>query len=195
MQLTKEQAAAFAAKRTYYEGLNMDLDQLHAGVESRNFSTLSYATYPMGDFIALENIRLQWLAADYFAFIPKHAHAFSFRRSNGEVITPRHMFTDGGSIPRLFQSSRDLSPWTYGAAYLLHDWLFDLHHCGQTSYSFETVRDILMEAVKTLMEIYPDRVPKSWLAFQLIFAGVDSNIARRIWERRGPCPIPPDTEE
>jgi hypothetical protein len=114
----------------------------------------------------------------------------SFRRSNGEVVTPRHMFTDGGSVPRYLWSLSGLSPWGYAPAYLVHDWLFDLHHCGRSPYGFEATRDIMMEAIKTLME---DGVcPRDDLAFHGIYLGISSSIARQIWDKTdGGCPLRP----
>jgi hypothetical protein len=198
MKLDVGQEAALAAKRSYRRGLVVDVDEEMMDRAARLESyAASYDDYGIGEFIGLDNIRLQWVRADYFAFIPRRVEPFAFRRPGhgNDVITPRHMFTDGGSVPRVFQSLPDLSPWTYGSAYLLHDWLFDLHHCGDDTRDFDAVRDILMEAIKTLMEVYPDRVPKSRIAFALIRAGVDSRIARQIWDKTGDCPIPPDVAE
>ncbi|MDP2353694.1 MAG: hypothetical protein Q8N75_14165 [Pseudomonadota bacterium] len=62
---------------------------------------------------------------------------------------------------------------------MIHDWLFVQHHAHQDNRSFEEVRDIMMEGVRTLMETKmckPDR-----LAFDLIYAGIDSFVARKLW--------------
>nr|WP_249779640.1 DUF1353 domain-containing protein [Bradyrhizobium sediminis] len=34
------------------------------------------------------------------------------------------MYTDGGSIPRIAQIFNGLSPWGFGPAYIVHDWIF-----------------------------------------------------------------------
>jgi hypothetical protein len=191
--LTDAEANALENKRAFRRNLVVDIED---PLEARARAALipkPYDNYAVGTFIAIENIRLEWVAPDYFAFIPKHT-PFAFRRASGDTITPRHMFTDGGSIPRIFQPLRHLSPWTYGPAYLLHDWLFDVHHCKGTG-EFETVRDILMEAIKTMMETAVGGIRKDVFAFQEIYLGVDSIVAKQIWNKTGPCPLPPDIEE
>lgn len=97
------------------------------------------------------------------------------------------MFTDGGSIPRALWSVKDFSPWTYCPAFLIHDWLFDLHHCGLDTRSFETVRDNMLEGVCTLMETGVCRMNR--LAFDLIYAGIDSFVARQAWNKPD-CTLP-----
>ena len=93
------------------------------------------------------------------------------------------MITDGGSIPRALWFVKDLSPWAYAPAFLIHDWLFDLHHCNQTGKTFDEVRDIMMEGVRTLME--SGVCERNRLTFDLIYAGIDSFVARQVWEKPG----------
>jgi uncharacterized protein DUF1353 len=163
--------------------------------------TAFYQRYSAGTFSNMDRIRLRWLSLkdtpdpNYFALIPHKGAAFSFQRpNNGEVIAPRHMFTDGGSVPWLAQSLPNLSSWGYGPAYLVHDWLFDLHHCGRTNLDFEATRDTMMEAVKTLMET--GFCAKSELSFWLLFQGIDSFKAREYWNTNtNGCTLPPDYEE
>lgn len=152
-----------------------------AGIGPRKFFT----DFPVGRFEGQP--RLVWVAPDLFLHEPLAAKPFRFVRANGEVIAPGRMFTDGGSIPRPLWTLRDLSPWTYGPAFLIHDWLFDLHHCGKDTRSFETVRDIMLEGVRTLMETGVCAMNR--LAFDLIYTGIDSYIARQIWNRPG-CTLP-----
>lgn len=160
-----------------------------------------YARYAVGQFMYLESIRLRWLtlrdtkAPDYFALVPRKNTPFAFRRPNtDEIITPRHMFTDGGSVPWLVQSLPNLSPWGYGPAYLIHDYLFDLHHCQSTKLDFETARDIMMEALKTLMET--GLSPKSEWTFWAIYQGINGSAARQYWTTHpSDCTLPPDLEE
>jgi Protein of unknown function (DUF1353) len=160
-----------------------------------------YRRYGTGSFSNLDRIRLRWLGLkdtsdpNYFALIPHKDAAFSFQRPNsGAVIAPRHMFTDGGSVPWLAQALPNLSSWGYGPAYLIHDWLFDLHHCHRSDLDFDAARDIMMEAVKTLMET--GVCAKSELSFWLLFQGIDSASARAYWAADpGGCTLPPDYEE
>lgn len=138
-----------------------------------------YPDFPIGKFEG--EPYLVWVKPDIFRMEPQ-TPCFRFIRSSGEVIEPGRLFTDGGSIPRALWFVRDLSPWTYAPAFLIHDWLFDCHHAGTTDKSFEEVRDIMMEGIRTLMEAgvcTPNR-----LTFDLIHAGIDSVIARRIWNRK-----------
>ncbi len=130
---------------------------------------------------------LVWVRPDIFRHEPNPGLAFRFIRASGEVIEPGLMYTDGGSIPRALWFIKDLSPWSYAPAFLIHDWLFDLHHCGQTGKSFEEVRDILLEGVRTLMETKV--CPLDRLAFDTIYAGIDSFVARQVWDNPG-CHLP-----
>ena len=103
---------------------------------------------------------------------------FRFIRGTGEVIEPGMMFTDGCSIPRALWFVKDLSPWSYAPAFLVHDWLFDSHHAGTTDKSFE-VRDIVLDGMRTLMGSGVCEANR--LAFDLIYSGIDSFIARQAW--------------
>lgn len=124
---------------------------------------------------------LVWVKPDIFRLEP-NMPPFRFVRGNGEVVEPGRMFTDGGSIPRALWFVKDLSPWSYAPAFLIHDWLFDCHHTGTTDKGFEEVRDIMMEGVRTLMD--SGLCEANRLVFELIYSGIDSFIARRIWDRK-----------
>ena len=136
-----------------------------------------YPDFPTGTFEGEPH--LVWVKPDIFRMEPQ-PKPFRFIRASGEAIEPGRMFTDGGSIPRTLWFVKDLSPWAYAPAFLVHDWLFDCHHAGTTDKSFEDVRDIMLEGVRTLMEsgvCEPNR-----LVFDLIYSGIDSFIARRVWD-------------
>lgn len=167
----------------------MEADPPRADIEAQGLFDL-YRQTPVGEFVSLDAIRLRWLKADWFDYLPQAAQPFGFRRSNGETIfLDRRMFTDGGSIPRGLWGMRGFSPWSYAPAFLVHDWLFDLKHCGLTQMSFEDARDSMMEGVKTLME--QGLAPKITWVFYAIYAGIDSPIARRQWDKPG-CTLPPE---
>jgi hypothetical protein len=136
-----------------------------------------YPDFPLGKFEG--EPYLVWVKPDIFRMEPQ-PKPFRFIRSTNEVIEPGKMFTDGGSIPRALWFVKDLSPWAYAPAFLVHDWLFDSHHAGTTDKSFEEVRDIMMEGVKTLME--SGLCESNRLVFDLIYSGIDSFIARRVWD-------------
>lgn len=155
--------------------------------------------YPIGRFNNLENIRLRWLVPRIFDFVPKKEEPFSFTRYNGQVITPRRMFTDGGSIPRLARWVAKLDPWEYTPAYFLHDWIFEIHHCNkvagiQDTYTFDDATEILMEAIHTMD--YMKIAVISDVVFNVIRFAVSSFIARTLWDADVKiCPLPPDIED
>jgi hypothetical protein len=102
------------------------------------------------------------------------------------------MYTDGGSIPRLFWSVKGFSPWGYGPAYVLHDWLFHQHRCGSdqapNDYSLAQANKVLDDAIGILMTT--SRVPPNEQARQLIKWGVD-DFAQTAWAEA--CdPLPPE---
>ena len=80
---------------------------------------------------------LEWDDGYRFVFRPKQGQAlvYTFPVSHPLAkrlgsITPRSMYTDGGSIPRIFWSVDGLSPWEYGPAFVIHDWIFNRHYCA-----------------------------------------------------------------
>jgi hypothetical protein len=82
----------------------------------------------------------------------------SFMAASGKWIVPEDIFTDGGSIPRIFWSIPGLSPCGLGLAYVIHDYLFVVHRCGWaappevTQITFEQSVEILAEVGKALIE-------------------------------------------
>lgn len=139
-----------------------------------------YGATPVGKFLNAEKLFLRWAKPDWFEYLPDQKDPFSFVRSSGETITPGSMFTDGGSIPRWFWVNKNLSPWIYVPAYLVHDWEFDQHRLKTSPKPFEDVRDTIAEGIKTLME--SGLGPRSEQTFRTIYAGVSSYVARRYWE-------------
>ncbi|MEL6624974.1 MAG: hypothetical protein AAFQ83_24560 [Bacteroidota bacterium] len=161
-------------------------------VKARGFLGESVEEFKVGAFENLDSIRLKWIRPDWFEFIPVKEAPFAFVRHTGERIVPGRMYTDGGSIPRPFWVNENLSPWTYGPAFLIHDWEFDVHHCKMSDKSFEEVRDTMMEAIHTLIQM--ELSPMSDLAFRAIYVGIDSQIAREMWNKNPEeCPLPPQT--
>jgi hypothetical protein len=153
--------------------------------------------FPIGKFNNLGSLRLRWVEPNLFEFLPR-ADAFSFARANGETITPRNCFTDGGSIPRMVRVDAKMDPWGYGPAYILHDWLFDTHHCeifnNQPGRSLGDANAVLMEAIHTLTAV--GIAAGDPIAFNLIYAAVSSFVGRSLWnEAVLACPLPPDKED
>jgi hypothetical protein len=95
------------------------------------------------------------------------------------------MYTDGGSVPQIFWSIPGLSPWAFGPAYIVHDWLFVVHRCHWPAppevqaITFEQLAQILPEVGKSLV--------KSGLIdhnkLEEIVWAIQTKYARDIWDR------------
>jgi hypothetical protein len=135
-----------------------------------------------------------------FLYVPDPQDPLTFQRRDpglpGAKIKPGLMYTDGGSIPKIGQLFKGLSPWGYAPAYMVHDWMFVAHHCivdGQDSPRFDQVRavdfensaEILGEAIQAL--IAERKVQPNDLAGTVITGAVDSAIAKNLWDARGAC--------
>jgi hypothetical protein len=112
-----------------------------------------------------------------------------FYRANGQKIEPKAMYTDGGSIPRFLWNAPNLSPWDFAPAYLIHDWLFEQHHCfpQQQRFVFQDTAVILAEAVKTMIQSGCVEADDSFVS--LIYDSVNSSIAQTLWDN-GQCHLP-----
>jgi hypothetical protein len=134
---------------------------------------------------------VQWAGENQFIYLPDPDDPLTFVTSDQRRIVPQRMYTDGGSVPPVFWALPGFSPWGYGPAYIVHDWLFEQHHCrysGWTEVSFEDSARILGEVIDTLMR--KGDVPPNPEARYLIKQGVRSGIARHLWDN-GACKTPP----
>lgn len=134
---------------------------------------------------------IQWTSEDRFIFVPDPASPLRFRTSRNREITPGRMYTDGGSIPRLFWSAKGFSPWGYGPAYVIHDWLFHQHKCkldkAPNTFTMAEANEALDEAIGVLMA--GRKVSNNQRARNLIKWAVD-NFAQTAWNE--PCDdLPP----
>lgn len=138
-----------------------------------------------------------------FVYLPQPGDELRFVRPNtsgpgtsAQVIEPYAIYTDGGSIPRLATLYPGLSPWGYGPAYIIHDFLFIARICGRSEepwpqddfareMDFNDTVEIMAEALKTLME--QDLVAERPVSGQLVTYGVSTGISREIWETGGDC--------
>jgi hypothetical protein len=103
-----------------------------------------------------------WTQPDKFVYVHQLNTLFSFERSNGEVVRPGSIETDGGSIPRFLWSQKGYSPWSYAPAYLIHDWLYEAHRRKEPAgvdaegnpiyYTKEQADWIMAEVIKAQME-------------------------------------------
>ena len=129
---------------------------------------------------------IQWDGEDRFIFVPDANDPLKFRTKSNREIMPGRMYTDGGSIPRVFWAAKGFSPWGYGPAYVLHDWLFHQHRCKNDTapniYSFDEANQVLDEAIAYLMTT--KKVSSNQRARGLIKWAVD-NFAWAAWNE--PC--------
>ena len=75
-------------------------------------------------------VSVDWTEEDLFIYRPGKDPLWfrpSFMKS---PIRPVEMYTDGGSVPRVFWNIPGLSPWALGPAYVIHDYIFLVHRCG-----------------------------------------------------------------
>lgn len=136
-------------------------------------------------------VELRWVGADKFLFVPDEKNRFRFTAPDGRVYQPQPIYTDGGSIPRVFWSVPGYSPWALGPAYVIHDWIFMAHHCKTPGYEATTFEDshrVMAESIKTLTEERPEY--KDATLFWSVVSAVKTRFASTIWEK-GECDLPP----
>jgi hypothetical protein len=100
---------------------------------------------------------LQWNSEDGFIYIPDPNDPLIYSRPGKPAIPLERMFTDGGSIPRVFWSVPGFSPWAYGPAYILHDWLYNAHRCCHlppppAGYDEAGANEVLYDAIGILVQ-------------------------------------------
>jgi Protein of unknown function (DUF1353) len=135
---------------------------------------------------------VQWIDADRFRFLPDAEQPLTFVRADGESIRPGQMYTDGGSIPRPLWALRSYSPWGYAPAFIVHDWLFEMHHCGlpgNEAYDVEEAAQVMSEVMKTMAEAEP--AYRNTLAVYTMYEAVRSPIAVDVWNSGSCVPPPP----
>ncbi len=129
-----------------------------------------------------------------FVFKPDPLVSFSYKTGDqGLTIVPKQFVTNGGSIPRIAHLKSTFSPWLYGPAYIIHDWLFVSHVCDlapDNKFTFEQANDILLEAIKTLMTTglqegsSPSIVlEKAEDTLYFIKIAISTQFAKRIWDQ------------
>ncbi len=135
---------------------------------------------------------VQWIDHDKFIFVPDEEKPLTFIRHNQKRISPKRMYTDGGSIPRPMWVFRSYSPWGYAPAFIVHDWLFVMQHCkylGHEEFNVEEAAWVMSEIMKTMMLKEKEAAPDKFTLYTM-FEAVRSPIAKRQWES-GECETPP----
>lgn len=130
---------------------------------------------------------VEWRKPNSFVFVPSLDDPLRFTRgSNSEVIQPDRMWTDGGSIPRPFWVFKNYSPWGYGPAFIIHDWLFHMQDCqlpGHEKHNLKSAAMVMSEVMKTLLED-PDFDYGDKSSIYLMYKAVQTKAARSAWEDR-----------
>jgi hypothetical protein len=147
-------------------------------------SSYQYQRFEEGAFEG--TLMLKWIRPNRFIYEPDPDNPLTFTRANGQTITPGRMPTDGGSIPRILWSLPPYSPWGYAPGYIIHDWMFEAHRCGDETFTFEESALVLGDAIKTLME--NGCAPKNKFGAYSIFQAVSSPFAKSAWDS-GSCQI------
>lgn len=134
---------------------------------------------------------LQWDSEDGFIYVPDPSDPLIYASAGKSNIRPGRMYTDGGSIPRVFWSAKGFSPWAYGPAYILHDWLFNEHRCkrlpdGTAGYTLAEANVVLYDAIGIL--VAQGKADSNGEARRLIKWAVDT-FGQSAWD--GPCVAPP----
>ena len=147
-----------------------------------------------------------WVGEDRFVYWPTTKDPLTFTLAPAlqsklgiTTIRPGLMYTDGGSIPRALRAFDGFSPWGYGPAYIMHDWIFAAHHClvqGNPDpkepeeyhkvkrFTFGDSAELLAEVMKTLM--VDQKVRTKPEVFNAISFGVNSVVAKNLWDSTDP---------
>ncbi len=156
--------------------------------------SLAFSQAKKSNRVSMKGVLLiQWSDENRFIYVSPADNPLRFTTRSGREVRPGRMYTDGGSIPRVFWSVKGFSPWGYGPAYVLHDWLYHRHRCGQdgppNTFSFEEANEVLDDAIAFLM--VTKKVKSNRLTRRLIKWGVD-NFGQAAWHE--PCDAEPPAE-
>lgn len=130
-------------------------------------------------------VSVDWTSEDLFIYRPSNDPLWfkpSFLMNTNLRIQPTAVVTDGGSIPRFFWNIPGLSPWAFGPAYVIHDYIFTVHRCGWndpvvSQITFDQSALVLAEIGKALL----DRKLVKHDALDAIVWGVRTQYARDLW--------------
>jgi hypothetical protein len=163
-------------------------------------ANVNYATVEKGEFNG--EMAVVWLKGTEgpgdgtFIYVPTPNKPLTFTRPSGTEIAPTMIYTDGGSVPPVARAFRGFTPWNYGPAYIVHDWLFRAKQCWAdgkrdeaykvvADMSFEESAEIIAESIKALHE--SGRVRKDDVSGAAVTAAVTSPISYQYWTETGAC--------
>jgi hypothetical protein len=133
-------------------------------------------------------VNVEWIGEDKFIYHPR-GEPLSFRPSFMTTpIVPETMFTDGGSVPRVFWGIPGLSPWGLGPAYIIHDWLFFVHRCNPPNVPAEVRAIDFDKSALILAEIGKALIEHGLIEHNMLEAivwGVRTRYAEGLWNRPG----------
>lgn len=137
------------------------------------------------------NLIIEWYGPDKFLVIPDARKPLTFTRANGEVIRPGMLYTDSSRLPRSLWVTRNYTPWNYTPAFVIHDWIYELHHCrvvGAQRYDPDSAAQVMAEVIRTLMDdpLYGGHNPLNLYA---LYRSATAPAARRLWQD-GVCDTP-----
>lgn len=178
---------------------------LLSGCANVNYETTRAGTF-QGDLVVVW-LRDTGSAGDgTFVYVPSPRDPLTFTRPDGKtrvpVIEPGMMYTDGGSIPPIGRVFNGLTPWNYGPAYMIHDWLFAARQClndGRTDAAYRKIEDatfqdsaeVIAEAIKALEE--SGKVKKRDISGPTVTYAVTSPFSLDRWKVKGACdPVTPE---
>ena len=131
----------------------------------------------------LGTLLIQWSDESRFIYVVDPANPLRYRTKDGREIRPGRMYTDGGSIPRVFWGVKGFSPWGYAPAYIIHDWLFHQHRCGKdtapNNFTFDEANTALDDVIEILFKL--KKVDANEDARRLIKWAVD-HFAQGAWK-------------
>jgi hypothetical protein len=137
---------------------------------------------------------VEWDREDQFIY-RRTADPLVYEPSFADIrIIPEDMYTDGGSVPRIFWSIPGLSPWGLGPAYIVHDWLFQAHRCR---YSVPEADFSFKQSALALAEVGKALIASGLIDHDLldeVIWGVSTRYARNLWDSPKPpeeCEPPP----
>lgn len=160
-------------------------------------ASLPHDEIPDGIFDGVATV--EWSGEDKFIYRPglkPLSFQPSFWTKTTKRIVPQAMYTDGGSVPRFFWNIPGLSPWGFGPAYVIHDYIFTVHRCGWydpdvAEIDFDRSAEVLAEVGKALIDLHYIEHD----ALDAIVLAVRSPIARALWDTPGDpvkdCARPP----
>ena len=144
----------------------------------------SYDQIPTGELGG--RLVVEWYQPDLFVYRPHPNDPLVFDSPTQGRLQPTTFATDGGTIPPPLRVFKHYSPWGYGPAFVVHDWIYAQHHCGELrDIDFGESADVLSQIIKTMMESgrYGPADPSVAVTMDV---AVRSGIARHYWDN-GTC--------